>query len=123
MHQYNQVKKIFFVVLGILAIGFMFVGAMRSYIHWKEDYYFGTIVSAGDRGFVIKEGNGKEFTVLINEKTIMRKGRETVISDLQVGDAVIVIGTFGGDGRVEARVIRFLDENRGVRGVSPYPVR
>jgi len=58
---------------------------------------------------VLDEKDNTEKVVLINDKTEIRKMRDTVTSaDLKVDEHIVVIGTPNSSGQIEARLIRFL---------------
>jgi hypothetical protein len=58
---------------------------------------------------VLDENDNTEKAVLINDKTEIRQGRESIISDqLKIDDHVVIIGTPNSSGQIEARLIRFL---------------
>lgn len=71
----------------------------------------GEILSIADNSFVVKDLFGKENAVTVNEKTLVKSGRTTLVSsDLKVGDRVAVIGQPSETGSVDARFIRVLVE-------------
>jgi hypothetical protein len=58
---------------------------------------------------VLDEKDNTEKVVLINEKTEIRKLRDSVTKDeLKIDDHIVVIGTPNSSGQIEARLIRFL---------------
>ena len=58
---------------------------------------------------VLDEKDNTEKVVLINDKTEIRRIRDTVTSaDLQIDEHVVIIGTPNSSGQIEARLIRFL---------------
>lgn len=58
---------------------------------------------------VLDEKDNTEKVVLINEKTEIRKVRDSVTEDeLKIDEHVVVIGTPNSSGQIEARLIRFL---------------
>ena len=78
----------------------------------------GTIISISDNNIAIKDRDNKENTITVNEKTIIKNGRDTIkISDLKTGDEIVVLGKPGNNGTVNADLIRIfspsnkLDDN------------
>lgn len=67
----------------------------------------GEIISIAENLIVIKDPDNKENTVSVNEKTIIKAGREDIkISDLKTGDKIVVMGKPGDNGTVSAELIR-----------------
>jgi len=70
----------------------------------------GVIVSLTDNNLVIKDRDGKENTVAVTDKTVIKKYREDIkITDLKQGDQVVVLGNPGNDGTINADIIRVFD--------------
>lgn len=58
---------------------------------------------------VLDEKDNTEKIVLINEKTQIRKARDTVTKDeFKIDERIVVIGTPNYSGQIEARFIRFM---------------
>jgi hypothetical protein len=69
----------------------------------------GSIVRIEDDNIVIQGRFGTEQTVHVTADTLIERGEQTVtLSDLQPGEALIVIGAPGADGTLEARFIGVL---------------
>ena len=67
----------------------------------------GRIVSVSLPSFIVAAPNNLEKTVLVNDKTITRKFRDTVTSsDIHVNDFVIVLGEPDQSGTIEAKFVR-----------------
>lgn len=67
----------------------------------------GKIVSILDDKIVIRDEDGKENTVTVSEKTIIKKFRQDLkITDLASDEKVAVIGKPGDNGTIEAQLIR-----------------
>jgi len=71
----------------------------------------GEIISISDNKIVIKNPDNQENTIAVGEKTLIKKFQEDLaVSNLQVGDRIVVMGKPGDDGMVEAQLIRVLPE-------------
>lgn len=58
---------------------------------------------------VLDENDNTEKAVLVDDKTEIRQGRESITLDqLKIDDLVVIIGTPNSSGQIEARLIRFL---------------
>ncbi len=68
----------------------------------------GKIVSVAEDKLVIKDREGKENTVAVTDKTIIKKNRmdNLKLSDLKNDDEVVVMGKPDGNGTIEADLIR-----------------
>lgn len=67
----------------------------------------GTIISINDANIVIKDRDGKENTIAVTDKTIIKKNREDIkISDLKQDDQLVVVGNPGDNGVINADIIR-----------------
>lgn len=78
----------------------------------------GTIDSINDKTVVVKDRTGATKTIETDDRTIVRRDRSVIaFSDLQTGNAVIVVGEPGGtDGTIVARVIHVM--TRGISDAS-----
>lgn len=130
----------FIVVILIFSMG-MWVGGLKakySY-RWAESYHknfggpkggflgdwrkfpagdfidghgaFGEIIELDDTGFVIKGRGDIEKVIVTAEDTVIKKGRETIEGELQVGDKVTVIGSPNEEGQIRAKFIRVFNGN------------
>ncbi|KKP95428.1 MAG: hypothetical protein US25_C0018G0009 [Candidatus Moranbacteria bacterium GW2011_GWE1_36_7] len=71
----------------------------------------GEIVSINENMIVIKDRNNKENTVSVEERTIIKNGRNDIkIGDLKNNDRVVVIGRPVENGVVVADLIRVFNE-------------
>ncbi len=69
----------------------------------------GSIIKIDGSTIIIKDGDSDERTVLINGRTVMREGSQSVkISDLHVDDNVIIIGNPDDSGQIQAELMRIL---------------
>lgn len=73
----------------------------------------GSIISIAEDKLIIKDRDGKENTVAVTDKTIIRKPRveDLKIADLKVDDEVVVMGEPDESGVVLAVLIRVFDNN------------
>lgn len=103
-----------FIVLIIFWAG-MRVGYKQAHFReqWGANYIrnshgaFGQIISIDLPALVIKGRSEAEKTVLVGTSTAVMSFRDKAsVSDLKVGDAVVVIGTPDGQGRITASLIR-----------------
>jgi hypothetical protein len=70
----------------------------------------GNIVSITDNKLVVKDNDGKENTVAVTDKTIIKSGRDDIkITDLKTNDKIVIMGKPNSDGMVEADIIRVLN--------------
>lgn len=67
----------------------------------------GTIISIADNNIVVKDKDGKENTVAVTDKTIIKSGRNDVkLGDLKQDDQIVVMGSPDENGAVNAVLIR-----------------
>jgi hypothetical protein len=67
----------------------------------------GTIISVATDKLIIKDRDGKENTVAVTDKTIIKgQANDLKISDLKANDKVVVMGRPSADGTVSADLIR-----------------
>jgi hypothetical protein len=72
----------------------------------------GTIVSVANNQIVIKDRNGQENTVTVSNKTLIKRGPDTIsVNDLKNDDRIVVMGQPGDNGTVNADLIRVFDSN------------
>lgn len=72
----------------------------------------GTIISISENSLVIKDKDNEESTVSVDDKTIIKSGRDTIkIGDLKNDEEIVVIGRPGDDGVINADLIRVFDKN------------
>jgi hypothetical protein len=71
----------------------------------------GTVVSVGVDRISVKSADGKEQTVLVNDQTRYRQGREEIqLEDLKPGDHVFLFGRAGADNQITALMVRRVTE-------------
>ena len=69
----------------------------------------GTIASITGQTLTVEDHDGTEKVVRIESDTVIRKLRDTIqLSDLQVGDMIVAIGSPGDNGEIDAKLIRDL---------------
>jgi len=72
----------------------------------------GTIISVTDNNIVIKDRNGQENTISVSDKTLIKRGRDSVsINDLKRDDWIVVMGSPAENGTIEADLIRIFSAN------------
>jgi hypothetical protein len=76
----------------------------------------GTITSITDNNIVIKDRNGKENTIAVTDKTLIKNGQADIkITDLKKDENIVVIGNPGDNGVVNADLIRVFDNNSNIQ--------
>ena len=85
------------------------------------DRTFGTIVSVGVDRLQIKKADGTVQTVLVNDQTHFRQGRqqELQLEDLKPGDQIMVAGTANQDKEFQARMVRRVTQEELARMPKP----
>ncbi len=82
----------------------------------------GQILNIAGPTLVIRGGDNVEKIVLVNEATIIRRGKETVSSaELSLDDVVVVIGKPNDAGQIEAKFIRLMPTSK--KGTFLFPRR
>jgi hypothetical protein len=72
----------------------------------------GTIILVADNKIVLKDRAGQENAISVGEKTLIKRGQDTIsINDLKNDDRIVVMGKPGDNGTVDADLIRVLDNN------------
>lgn len=72
----------------------------------------GTIISITDTNLIIKDRDGKENTVVVTDKTLIKSRRDDLkIIDLKTGDEIVVMGSPDENGAVNASLIRVFNPN------------
>jgi len=68
---------------------------------------FGEIIKIEGNNLVVKGRGDIEKVILVDEKTIIKSGFKNIkISDLKVGDIIVIIGSPNDKGQIEAKLIR-----------------
>ncbi|MDD3487419.1 MAG: DUF5666 domain-containing protein [Candidatus Moranbacteria bacterium] len=115
----NILKKLILVLVSAVAVMLVlnavlfFIGLKIGHFErWTGEQYFGEIVEMDGNSFVLDgRGNKEKRTVLIGNKTEVKKGMKDSRKDLGVGDQVMVLGPLDKSGQVEASFIRIFDPN------------
>jgi hypothetical protein len=75
----------------------------------------GTIISVSENSVVVKDKDGKENTIAVSDKTVIKQGRDNIkIEDLKNGEEIVIIGKPGDDGMVNADLIRVFNKNSNI---------
>lgn len=112
----SALKRVVIILAGLLFMVILFnvamiiIGIKTNYLHrWAGEQYFGGIVEINDSSFIIKGRSNERWTILVTDRTIIKKGTKTVKDTLQIGDRVIVIGPLNKEGQIESQLIRVFD--------------
>ncbi len=72
----------------------------------------GNIISIDASALIIKTADGVEKTVIVTDDTSVRANRDDVkLTDLKVGNHVVIIGSPNDKGQITAALIRVVDQN------------
>jgi len=67
----------------------------------------GTIISVADNKIIIKDRDGQENTISVDDKTLIKRRQDTIsINDLKNDDEIVVMGRPNDDGMISADLIR-----------------
>ncbi|MCX6763076.1 MAG: hypothetical protein NT093_04895 [Candidatus Moranbacteria bacterium] len=70
----------------------------------------GAVISVADNKIIIKDRDGQENTITVNDKTLIKRGQDTIgINDLKNDEQVVVMGQPGDNGTINADLIRVFD--------------
>lgn len=73
----------------------------------------GTIISIANDSVIIEDKSGKENTVTITSKTIIKQRRDNLkITDLKPDDQVVIMGNPDNTGTINATLIRVFDNDK-----------
>lgn len=110
--------KIFFFLASLFILALIFNASMLiigvktdHFQRWAGEQYFGEIIEVKDDGFLIQGRDNEKRTVLVTQKTVVKKGPDTVQSALKIGEKVMIFGPNDKDGRIDAQLIRIFDPN------------
>ena len=82
---------------------------------------FGEIIKIEGNNLVVKGRENIEKIVLVNEKTVIKSGfKDIKISDLKVGDIIVIIGSPNEQGQIEAKLIRVFPPKIILKGQKHY---
>ena len=72
----------------------------------------GSVISVADNKIVIKDRNGQENTISVDDKTLIKRGQDNIsLNDLKNGDRIVVMGSPDDNGVVKADLIRVFSAN------------
>lgn len=72
----------------------------------------GIIISVADNNIIIKDRDSQENTISVGEKTLIKRGRDTIsINDLKNSERIVVMGNPGDNGTINADLIRVFSAN------------
>ncbi|MEI6288394.1 MAG: hypothetical protein WCP18_02290 [bacterium] len=70
---------------------------------------FGQVIQNSSSTLTIKSNDGAEKNILINASTVIRKFRDEIkISDINIGDNLVIIGDPDQSGQIQANLIRLM---------------
>jgi hypothetical protein len=71
----------------------------------------GSIISVADDKIIIKDRDGQENTISVSDKTLIKRGQDTVSAgDLKNDEQIVVMGRPGDNGTINADLIRVFDK-------------
>lgn len=69
----------------------------------------GSVIKIDTSTLIIKGDDGMEKSILISDKTLVRRFQDTILpSDIKVDEKVVVLGAPSSTGQIEARLIRVM---------------
>lgn len=72
---------------------------------------FGSVIKVDGNIIVVKDKDDVEKTIVVADNATIRKGRESIkVSDIKVGDKIVIIGSPNEQGQIEAKFIRVFSE-------------
>ncbi|MFA6193290.1 MAG: hypothetical protein WC726_00300 [Parcubacteria group bacterium] len=72
----------------------------------------GTVISVADNKIVLKDRDGQENTISVSDKTLIKRGQDTIgPNDLKNDEQIVVMGRPGDNGTINADLIRVMDNN------------
>ena len=82
----------------------------------------GSISKIDGSTLTIQEKDGTEKSVLINDKTLLRQNRTTMMAtDLKTGENIVAFGSTDANGNIVATLIRVDDGSVNIPPASPQP--
>jgi hypothetical protein len=77
----------------------------------------GEIIKIEGNNLVVKGRGDVEKLILVNEKTIIKSGFKNIkVSDLKIGDIIVIIGSPNDKGQIEAKLIRVFPPKSSFKG-------
>ena len=118
----NNLTKDTYLKLGLVLVVLLFLAAFsftawQSLHRWQGQPYFGEISALTADGFKLSDLKVKERLVATSTATMVRRGRQAPAA-LKVGERVIVVGTPGPAGQINASLIRVVEpgDKRSLNG-------
>ena len=72
----------------------------------------GNIISIADNKIIVQDRAGQENTISVGDKTLIKRGQDTIsLNDLKNNDQIVVMGSPGDNGVVNADLIRVFSNN------------
>jgi hypothetical protein len=87
-----------------------FLGHLRDFL--RDEFIeahgnVGEIIKIEGNNLIIKGRNNIEKVIVVSDKTVIKSGlRDIKISDLKIGDMIVIIGSPNAKGQIEAKLIR-----------------
>jgi len=103
-----------------------FFGNLRAPFPFPGDFIeshgtFGEIIKINGNTLVVKGRENIEKIVLVQENTSIKSGfKDIKISDLKVGDMIVIIGSPNEQGQIEAKLIRVFPPKIIFKGTRLY---
>jgi hypothetical protein len=77
----------------------------------------GEIIKIEGNNLIVKGRGDVEKLILVNEKTIIKSGFKNIkVSDLKIGDIIVIIGSPNDKGQIEAKLIRVFPPKTSFKG-------
>jgi hypothetical protein len=81
----------------------------------------GEIIKIDENNLIVKGKRDVEKVILVNEKTVIKSGFKNIkVSDLKIGDIIVVIGSPNDKGQIEAKLIRVFPPKTSFRKIKFY---
>jgi len=93
-------------------VGFMMFSPAPPPFRMQDDFInphgtAGSVIKIDGSNLIIKGNDNVEKTILVNDKTVIRSGRQDIkVADLKAGDMTVTIGQPNEQGQIEASLIR-----------------
>ncbi|MDP1884252.1 MAG: hypothetical protein Q8L10_02690 [Candidatus Moranbacteria bacterium] len=73
----------------------------------------GTVISVTDNNIIVKDRDNKEYTVAVNDKTLIKSRQDDLkVGDLKADDQIVVMGSPDDSGVINASLIRVFNNNQ-----------
>jgi hypothetical protein len=78
---------------------------------------FGEIIKIDGNNLIVKGRRDIEKVIIVSEKTVIKSGFKNIkLSDLKIGDIIVIIGSPNEKGQIEAKIIRVFPPKSGFKG-------